>query len=194
MSKPLAITNNLLMIISLFTNGYQQDYYVREVCRHLPLTHGTAHNNLESLEGAGILISKMKGKIRLFSLKKTGTASYYCQLAESYKRIRFAEQYPFIDEVLNRIIPFCKGPVALFGSYAYGNPTKDSDIDIFVVGDYDHDEVARTTRKFNVRVNVKSYQRDLFINTIRDDFLIREVYKSHVFLSCPDFFIREVMK
>jgi len=194
MSKPLAITNNLLMIISLFTNGYEQEYYVREICKYLPLTHGTAHNNLKSLEETGVLGSRIKGKIRLFALKKNGTASYYCQLAESYKRIRFAEQYPFIDEVLNRIIPHCNGPAALFGSYSSGNPTKDSDIDIFVVGDYDSSEVGKIAKKFNVKVNVKAYQRDLFINSIRDDYLIREVYKSHIFLSCLDFFIREVMK
>jgi predicted nucleotidyltransferase len=38
-----------------------------------------------------------------------------------------------LDEIKNRLIPDGIEKLILFGSYAYGNPTEDSDIDLLVV-------------------------------------------------------------
>lgn len=37
------------------------------------------------------------------------------------------------DEIVSRLEPLKPEKVILFGSYAYGNPTEDSDIDLYVV-------------------------------------------------------------
>ncbi|MEA2019014.1 MAG: nucleotidyltransferase domain-containing protein [Campylobacterota bacterium] len=39
------------------------------------------------------------------------------------------------DEIVERLKPLNPDKVILFGSYAYGTPTKDSDIDLFLVKD-----------------------------------------------------------
>ena len=39
------------------------------------------------------------------------------------------------DEIVERLKPLNPDKIILFGSYAYGNPTEDSDIDLFLLKD-----------------------------------------------------------
>jgi predicted nucleotidyltransferase len=41
------------------------------------------------------------------------------------------------DEIIERLKPLDPDKIILFGSYAYGNPTDESDIDLFLVKDTD---------------------------------------------------------
>lgn len=192
MSDPLNITGNLLKVMALFTEGYERQLYIREVCGLLPVTHGTAYNILTLLEKRGVLESVMKGKIRIFTLRKNNQAQHYCALAESYKRVIFSEEFPDADGIICRITPYLSGPAALFGSYAKRRPDENSDIDIFVAGDYDRSEIMKISRIFGIRIQVKAYPVDLFTEIKREDPLIKEVYKSHIMIKCQDFFIREI--
>lgn len=189
MSKILDITENHLKILSLFTKGYDGEYYIREICRHVPLSHGTAHNILSSFEEKGVFDSEIKGRNKVFRLKKNTVAINHILLAESYKRLKFSENYPLIDDILFRIMPFFDSPLALFGSYAYGGSDEFSDIDLFSAGDFDKNEVDKIARKFRIEINVKKYQKELFYRSMNEDHLIKEVYRNHIYLRCPEFFI-----
>jgi len=54
-----------------------------------------------------------------------------------------------IDEMTERLKTLEPYKVILFGSYAIGNPTKDSDLDVMVV--LDSNEFARTFKEQNAR-------------------------------------------
>jgi len=55
----------------------------------------------------------------------------------------------FIDEMTERLKELKPYKVILFGSYARGNPTEDSDLDVLVV--LDSNEFARTFKEQNTR-------------------------------------------
>ena len=62
----------------------------------------------------------------------------------------FADKIPFIRElIINNIPESILKKIYLFGSYAYGNPTKNSDIDLYVIIDnnYDNIEVGLKIKK-----------------------------------------------
>ena len=101
MSKKLDITEHHLMVLSLFTRGYDNEYYIREVCRHLPMSHGTAQSVLHSLEKKNILESNTKGKIRLFRLTNSTEAAQYCKFCELYKRLIFISEQTYAVRSLN---------------------------------------------------------------------------------------------
>lgn len=66
------------------------------------------------------------------------------------KSLPFANKIPLIRElILNSMPESALKKVYLFGSYAYGNPTQNSDIDIFVIIDnnYDNMEIALIIKK-----------------------------------------------
>lgn len=194
MSNKLDITENHLEVLSLFTKGYDGEFYIREVCRLVSVSHGTAWNVLQSLEDLGVADSVLKGRIRVFRLKKSPAAQNYLLLAESYKRLRFSGKYPFADEILYRITPWFQGPLALFGSHSSGEAQKDSDIDLLATGVFNEDEVRTVSKKFGIKTNVKKYESALFMQSAQGDYLVREMYKNHIFLKCPEFFVGAVMR
>jgi len=52
-----------------------------------------------------------------------------------------------ISEIVNKIvIGYNPDKIILFGSYAYGNPKEDSDLDLFVIKDTDVPRPQRTVQ------------------------------------------------
>jgi hypothetical protein len=70
MYEKLNITENHLRVLSLFTAGFEREYYIREVQKLLKISPRTAQLALAYLENSNVLESKLKGKIRAYRLKK----------------------------------------------------------------------------------------------------------------------------
>jgi predicted nucleotidyltransferase len=49
--------------------------------------------------------------------------------------------------IIARLLPFNPDKIILFGSYAYGTPTEESDIDLFLIKD---DLAAENTRSYKI--------------------------------------------
>ena len=81
-----------LKILSLFTKGYNKEYYIREVEKLLNVSSRTALVTLAKLEKKGILEMKAKGKIKIYSIKKSTLSREFFLLTEQYKRIQFLEK------------------------------------------------------------------------------------------------------
>ncbi|WOF15276.1 hypothetical protein F1737_00570 [Methanoplanus sp. FWC-SCC4] len=193
MSCLCGITEKHLQILALYTNGYDRDYYPREIPGVISVSHGTAHKILISLEEKGVLESVTRGRTRIFRLKKTNAAVNHLLLAESYKRLKFFESEVLAGEIIYKVMPFFKGPLALFGSYSSGTTTPDSDIDLLSAGDFDKTQVDKISKTFGIEINVKKYPGEVFTRAAKEDTLIKEMYKNHIFLKCPEFFLEAVI-
>ena len=68
MYEKVNITENTLQVLSLFTNDFSSEYYIREVEKILKISPRTAQLILENLENKGIVESKMRGKIKNYKL------------------------------------------------------------------------------------------------------------------------------
>ena len=63
-------------------------------------------------------------------------------------------------QILEALKPLNPNKVILFGSYAYGNPTKDSDVDLYIVTNDDF--ISQTWReKSNIYLKFSRKLRDL---------------------------------
>ena len=76
------------------------------------------------------------------------------------------------EEIVERLKPLNPDKIILFGSYAYGTPDEDSDIDLYVVTNDDF--IPKDFReKINIKLNVAkaldhirdSYSLDLIVHT-----------------------------
>jgi len=193
MSKKIDITEHDLMVLALFSSGYDREYYIREICTYLPLSHGTAQTILVRLEQKRVLASSQRGRTRLFRIKPGEIARQYFVLAEIYKKIRFLEENPYVSEIMNKVSSYAEGTVLLFGSYARGNATEESDIDIFVAGTIDEREAAKIEKLYDVEVNTVVYPTDAFASRDRVDPLVIEVKRNHIVWKNAESFVREVM-
>ena len=193
MSKKIDICENDLDTLALFSNGFDREYHIREICSFLSISHGTSQTILSRLEEKQVLVSSIRGKTRIFRIKNGEIAIQYFILAEHFKKIRFLEQNPYVAEILNKIYAYVDGIMLLFGSYANGTESKGSDIDIFVAGTCDEKEIAQIGRIYDMEINLKRYPSPAFTPPGRQDPLLVEIRKNHIVWKNAETFIREVL-
>ena len=87
MSKKIDINENDLSVLALFTGGYDREYYIREISKVLPMSHGTAQTILERLEKKLVLASTLKGKTRIFRIRPGEIAVQYSSSPNSTKKL-----------------------------------------------------------------------------------------------------------
>jgi uncharacterized protein len=194
MSKKIDINENDLSVLALFTDGYDREYYIRMINTVLPMSHGTAQTILERLEKKLVLSSTLKGKTRIFRIKPGEIAVQYLILAEQYKKIAFMEEKPYPSEVLNRIGPLTDGILLVFGSYAKGTETKESDLDLLVAGHYDEKKISRIGKMYDTEISIHAFTEDVFQKNDPRDTLLIEAKKHHIVWKNPERFIREVVR
>ena len=194
MYNKINITENGLQIISLFTNGFDREYYIREVEKLLKISPRTAQLILEDLENKGIIESKVKGKIKSYKLKINELSNRYLTFVEQYKLIAFMEKNLLVKEVIEKISPFINGIGIIFGSYAKGISNKESDLDIFVAGDYEKEEIKKVSRNLGIEISIKCYPLKTFEKNVNQDILIKEVLKNHMVFKNTELFIQKVLK
>lgn len=194
MYEKLNITENHLQILSLFTKGFFREYYIREVQKILKISPRTAQLILDDLEKKAVLESATKGKIRTYKIKKSEVAKHYLVFVEQYKKIAFLEKKALIKEVISKITNYIDGIGLIFGSYAKGVEKKDSDLDIFVAGNYDKNEIKKVAKLYDIEINIKNYSIKLFEKNFRNDILIKEILDNHTVFLNAEQFIKIVMQ
>jgi len=194
MYDKINITENTLQVLSLFTNGFDREYYIREVGKLLRISPRTAQLILEDLENKGVIESKKRGKIKSYRIKKSELSRRYLIFTEQYKSIAFMEKNLLVKETIEKVSPFIKGIGIIFGSYAKGTETKESDLDVFVAGNYETREVKEVSRNLGLEVSVKCYPLKIFEKNINQDILLKEILKNHVVFVKAEEFIQKALK
>lgn len=184
------ITENHILVLELFTMGHGREYYIREVEKLLKVSPRTAQLILGDLEAKGVLGSTTRGKIRVYKLKPNIIARDYLLLAEAHKRIAFLGKNIVIREIVEKITPHIHGAGVIFGSYAKGLQKKDSDLDVFIAGTCNQNEISRIGEIYHVDVSVKNYPMRVFEKEAEKDILIKEVMDNHIIICGAEDFIR----
>src|SRR3989344_4959107 len=177
MYDKLNITENTLKVLSLFTNGFDREYYIREVEKILKISPRTSQIILEDLENKGVLESKTKGKIKSYKLRINDLSKRYIIFVEQYKLILFMEKKLMIKEIIEKITPNIKGIGIIFGSYAKGLEKEDSDLDIFIAGTYKKEEIKKISVNLGVEISVKCYPVKTFKKNLNKDVLLKEILR-----------------
>lgn len=147
------------LLAYLFAHA-DESYYVRELSTLTGIDPGNLSRELRGLEEQGILLSRHKGRVKLYSPNR-GHALY-----ADLKNILFKTEG--IQAALSQLVLSQKGieTALIYGSYAKGNENKESDVDLLVIGKFDRDSFTGRLRalesKLNKEINFTSYERDEF--------------------------------
>lgn len=180
MSKILDINETTLNVLGLYTAGYNREFHIREICRYLPISHGSAQTILHDLEKKRVLESETRGRTRIFRIKKSTVMPEYFLLAEIYKKICFLERDPYTAEILDRVKADSTGIMLLFGSYARGTNLPDSDIDLLVTGTVNHAAITRLEAEFGIEINIQETAAGILERKPVGNPLIAEVMSCHI--------------
>ena len=194
------ITKWKLKIISLYRSNYLASFHVRQMAKLLGASHVTLLPHLKSLEKDRILEAKTVGKNKAYTLNLGNISTKdNIILSEKSEALEFIEKVFIIkklySEIANLNLPGC---IIVFGSYAKGYFTKESDIDIFYLGEITEKETSTMKRfgeLYNKRISIKKSTLQNFEEGLRKrDHLIKEVMEGHIILQNPDIFVNALWR
>lgn len=159
MTLLLTSKTRLNLLAFLFAH-VDEGYYVRELSTLTGEDAGNLSRELRRLEIEGICHSRIKGRIKFYSLNKD------YPLYSDLKSILFKTEG--IQGALKKLVLAHKDIAAAFiyGSFAKDREKKTSDIDLIVAGKFNHDRLTREIRslesKLNREINFTSYTNEEF--------------------------------
>ncbi len=143
MLKDIFIKTTEQKILSLFVANPDKSFYGREISKKIKISLGAASNALRFLEKKGILISEKKGKTSLYTLKSPNPYIGHFRILNSLLLIE-----PLIERLKN-----VSKRIILYGSYATGTFTSESDLDLFIVSER-RDEALDKIGEFNKKQSI----------------------------------------
>jgi predicted nucleotidyltransferase len=160
-------------IILLFVYNQDREFYLSEIARQVKTSAGTAQRELNRLRRMDFVSFKKRGNLSLYRLNRA-----FSLLAEIEAIIR---KTVGIEVRLGDELRKVKGVsfAFIFGSYAKGRLRSDSDIDLYVVGRPDEDDVYRAVRAVEDTVgreiNYHIASEDEFARKARTDSFVKDV-------------------
>ncbi|MFH1917680.1 MAG: nucleotidyltransferase domain-containing protein [Nanoarchaeota archaeon] len=189
------IHNKYYEIMRYFLAGYDKEVYGRELIKKVKISQKNIALTLDKLEKEGILSSKISGNIKYFSLnKKNSLIKSYLLLSEIEKSIEFFNKNPKIQQILGKI-GNGEDIICIFGSYAKETQKKSSDLDLFIVGKFDENEIKAISKDYGIGISIKGGTKSNFVSSLKEkNPLMEEILENHIIFSGYEQFIGEVIK
>src|SRR3990167_2816682 len=141
MLKDIFIKTVEQRILSLFVANPDKSFYSREVSKKIKTSLGSTSNALRLLEKNRILISEKKGRTSLYTLK---LPNEYLERFKALNTLLTLE--PLVEKLKN-----ISRRIILYGSYAAGAFTSDSDLDLFVISER-REEALKAIANFKANI------------------------------------------
>jgi predicted nucleotidyltransferase len=195
------ITDIKLAIIGLYLGDYRATYHVREMAKLLKRNHTTLLPHLQALEAKDrVLNSKKEGKNKRYSLNLDSFLTRdYLVLAEKRVSIILLEKEFLLQKLAAELsVLNLPGSFVVFGSYAKGIHHKDSDIDLFYLGNLSgiiQAKIKQWGKIYGRRIDVHSVSTPKFQKSLlQNDPLLSEIVHFHISLQNPELFVTEFLK
>jgi len=128
-------------IILLFIYNQNKEFYLSEIAKIVKTSAGTAQRELNKLLQSDFLVFKKKAILSIYRLNNR-----YSLLKEVESIIK--KTFGIEVELKNELSKINKTAFAfLFGSYVKGGFKSDSDVDLFIIGEVDDDQVFKAVKK-----------------------------------------------
>jgi len=147
MLKDIFIKTVEQRILSLFVANPDKVFYSREVSKKIKISLGATSNALRLLKKNSILTSEKKGKTSLYALKLPN---------EYLERFRILNTLLTMEPLVEKLKNISRR-IILYGSYATGTFTSESDLDIFIISEK-REEALKVIDSFktNIALEIKS--------------------------------------
>ena len=189
------INQTTLKILGLYRSDYGRSMHLRKIARETKVDVKAVQLQLKRLERLNILSSVLKGRNKEYAVNVGNPiARYYLMLAETYASVNYLSRNFLVKKIVGEIAGRIDGTLTLFGSFAKGELTKQSDVDLFVMdgkkrGATARDVVREIGDMVGREISVKFGSKEQFLRGIQEsDPLVREVVSSHIVLRGVDDF------
>jgi predicted nucleotidyltransferase len=147
--------------------------HIRGMAKKLGTNHTTIARKIRALLKENVVDFTPEGKNKTFFLKKTAEARALVCMAEHYKLLRTLREYPGLRAIIDKIALDKRIRLALlFGSYAKGTATKESDIDVYL--ETNDLKIKKALQMVDSKLSIKVGKYN------KEDNLIKEIENNHV--------------
>ena len=151
--------------------------HVRQAALATGIPVATALRILRHLEQQSILDFKREGRNKKYFLKATPDAHQALLMTEHYKLLKLIQR-PLMRQLLKHTEQCTAGElVVLFGSYARGDETKTSDIDLYV--ETENTSIRQDLQRYSAKLSIQSGALQI------GSAFSREINKEHIILQNP---------
>ncbi len=149
--------------------------HIRGLAKDIGTNQMTISRKINELYKENIVDYHEEGKNKVFSLKKTLEAKQYVCIVELHKLFALIKKYPKLRLIIEKIRENNKISLALlFGSYAKGSATLNSDIDVYI--ETQNSALKKEIELIDTRLSVKIGKY------APQNILIKEIQKNHVII------------
>jgi len=181
------IHNTDFEIMNQFLGDYTREIYGRELIGKISLSQKGIALALSSLEKEGILTSRKSGNMKFFSLNHQ-----FARIKDSIVMAEITQKTSFLSkhQTIANLFKSDERIMGIFGSYAKSTQKKDSDIDIFIIGEKTSQDYATKAKVYDLNVSIKYFSSKEFKDLLKKkNPLIREIIDNHIILFNVERFI-----
>ena len=152
----MLLDNKVLNILEEFSSDYNKRIYGRDIAKRLKMNQKTVSNILNKLEKENILKFSYEGKNKYYYLNRFNPSiKEVVKLVEIDRKIRFIARNKNLRELFEKLEEKTQGILIVFGSYARGEDTSKSDIDIAIVTRMESSlDLKRFEKQINRKINI----------------------------------------
>jgi predicted nucleotidyltransferase len=171
------------IILKTFFNNPDEEFYTRQLASMNNVSVGTLHRELKKLISLGLLLPRKVGNIKLFSINKE--SPIYSELKNIFYKTEGIIKY------VTSVVLDIKGirVAFVYGSFAKGDERKDSDVDLFIIGDNIDDDkliekISDLEKELVREINYTTYSEAEYLKEKKnkDSFVQRVIRSEKIFL------------
>lgn len=165
----------------------KQNIHIRELAKILDSNPMTISREAKKMEEENILDFRQEGKNKVYFIKDSLEAKEQIKSMEHIKLINLISKNNRLRTIVETIKKKKEIQLAIiFGSYAKGTETKNSDIDIYIEGD--NKNLKKELELIDSKLNIKTGFFD------KNNLLIKEIIKNHVIIKGVDRYYEHIHK
>lgn len=183
MIEKLFTSTTRTRILKLLLLNPDKEFHLRELAREIGITPVYVNKELQNLKDLNLVLCSRKGNLSIFQINRGSL------IFPELKNI-FLKTEIFV-EIIKESVKKLKIEFAfIYGSFAKGVESKESDIDLFVAGSIHEDELGRIIHEIEKRikreVNYILWRVELFLRRAKKHHLLNEIAKNPVIMLVGD--------
>jgi predicted nucleotidyltransferase len=190
-----------LKIVDLLARNPERKFTINGIAKSLNEYYFNVHRTISKLIKDNVIIKEKVGKSYLCSINLRNEKSFaLIQLSEIERRNNFYNSNKEIKVILEDLVETLKSidpiSIILFGSYAKGSASRESDIDILLISKTKPmvDKIAKEMyAKYDKEINLIAISLNDFKKQ-KDKALIKEIIRNHYVLYGVGNFVNLVFK
>ena len=183
MLEKLFTSKTRVRILGMLLFNSDSNFHLREIAREVKITPIYVKKELQNLEELNLVSSSKKGNLSIFQVNRN--SPIFTELKSIFMKTEY------LGELIKKSLEELKIDFAfIFGSFAKGIESEESDIDLFVVGNINENDlltiIQETEERTGRGINYILWKKDVLMEKAGKHHLLNEIARNPVIMLVGD--------